>query len=96
MDVSKCPGGYVRGRYVAIGRDGGEGCVHEGSDGAILANFLAGLILKRFMAGAFLRATPMGQQKVVMNQFPRFGDDGWRHWHFPIEETRIFCTKPES
>ena len=36
VDVSNRPGSYVRGRDVGSGCDGGEGCIHEGVDGAKL------------------------------------------------------------
>ncbi len=36
VDVSNCPGSYVRGRDVASGCDGGGGCIQEGGDGVML------------------------------------------------------------
>ena len=90
VDVSNRPGSYVWGRDVASGCDGGEACIQEGGDGAML-----GRVDFAALQGRGFRESneQVGQQQVLMNQFLRFGDDGWGHLHFFIDETHLFCAK---
>ena len=90
VDVSYRPGSYVRGRDVGSGRDGGEGCIHEGVDGAKLRRVDFAALHGR---GSRKSNEQVGQQQVVMNQLLILGDYGRGHLHVSIDDTQIFCAK---